>query len=101
MKKKIMFIAGPFILAIITAIWMFYKDGRWYYYRQEWEWLPLLVLYFLFPIFYLIAFLVSLIRVIRKEKSSSSDVFYIASSIIMSAVSIMAFILFFFFTSGI
>ena len=99
-RNKILFIASPVILAIITIIWLFYKDGRWYTYRQEWPWGPLLVLHLLFPLFYIISLIVTIIRHLNKDKRSSSDVFYIVSSIIMSVVCFVGLLTFLIFTSG-
>ena len=100
MKKKIQFLVPPVILAVVTLIWLFYKDGRWYSYRQEWPWGPLFVMHLLFPLFYLVALIVSIIRHCNKDKRSSSDAFYIASSIVMSALCFIGLLTFLIFTSG-
>ena len=100
MKNKILFIVPPVILAIITCIWLFCKDGRWYSYRQEWLWGPLFVMHLLFPLFYFVAFIVRIIRHANKDKRSSSDVFYIVSSIVMTVVCFVGLLVFLIFTSG-
>ncbi|MCR5734469.1 MAG: hypothetical protein K6G22_07695 [Lachnospiraceae bacterium] len=100
MKKKILFLTPPVILAVITLIWLFYEDGRWYSYNQEWQWGPLFVMHLLFPLFYFVVFIVRIIRHVNKDKRTSSDVFYIASSIAMSVVSFIGLLLFLIFTSG-
>ncbi|MBR4573395.1 MAG: hypothetical protein IKO16_00650 [Lachnospiraceae bacterium] len=101
MKKKIMFVLSPVILAVITLIWLFYKDGRWYYYRQEWQWTPLFLMHLLFPAFYLVMLIVSIIRHAGKDKRSSSGLFYIISSIIMMIACSAGLLLFLIFTSGV
>lgn len=98
MKKKIFFILPPVLLAIVTWIWLFYKDGRWYYYRQEWPFMPLMILHLLFPLFYLVAGVVSLVRLIGKK--GGSTVFYLVSSIILTIVCFIGFIAYGIFTSG-
>lgn len=99
-RKKILFIASPVLMAVITLIWLFYKDGRWYTYRQEWPWGPLFVMHLLFPLFYVASLIVTIIRHINKDKRSSSDVFYIVFSIIMSVVCFAGLLTFLIFTSG-
>lgn len=99
-KNKIMFFAAPVILAVITLIWLFYKDGRWYYYRQEWPYGPLLALHLLFPVFYLGVFVVRIIRHFNEYTRSSSDMFYIVSSVILSVICFGALLSFLVFTSG-
>lgn len=101
MKNKILFFVPPLALAVITLIWLFYEDGRWYYYRQEWPWLPLFVLHLVIPLVYLIVLIVSIIRHINKNTRSSSDVFYIISSIIMTFVCFAGLLVFLIFTSGV
>ena len=100
MKKRIQFLIPPVILAVITLIWLFYKDGRWYSYRQEWPWGPLFVLHLLLPLFYLVALIVRRIRFFNKDKRSSSDAFYIVSSIVMSGLCFIGLLIFLIFTSG-
>ena len=100
MKKKILFFVPPVILAVITFIWLFYKDGRWYYYRQEWPFGPLLLMHFLLPLFYIITLIVMIIRHINKDKRSTSDVFYIVSSIVLTVVCFVGLVSFLIFTSG-
>ena len=104
MKKetgnKLLFILSPVILAVITCIWLFYKDDRWYYYKQEWPFTPLLVLHFLFPLFYFVMFIVKIIRHINKNTRNDSDIFYIVSSIILTFVCGVGLLVFLIFTSG-
>lgn len=100
MKNKILFIVPPVILAVITIIWLFCEDGRWYSYRQEWPWGPLFVLHLLFPLFYFVMLIVRIIRHINRDKRSSSDVFYIVSSIVMTIVCFVGLLSFLIFTSG-
>ena len=100
MKKKILFLMPAVILATITLIWLFYEDGRWYSYNQEWQWGPLLVMHLLFPLFYFVMFIVRIIRHVNKDKRTSSDAFYIVASIIMSVVCSVGLLLFLIFISG-
>ena len=100
MKNKVLFFFPPVILAVITLIWLFYEDGRWYSYRQEWPWGPLFVMHLLFPLFYFTAFIVRIIRHVNKDKRSSADIFYIVSSIVMSVVCFVGLLSFLIFTSG-
>lgn len=99
-RNRILFILPPPILAVITWIWLFYKDGRWYYYRQEWPFTPLFVLHFLLPAFYLIMFLVFLVKHINKNTRASGDIFYIISSIILVVLCTIGLLSFLIFTSG-
>ena len=101
MKKKLLFFAPPVVLAVITMIWLFHEDNRWYYYRQEWPFEPLLLMHFLFPLLYVIALVVMIVRHINKDKRSSSDVFYIVSSIAMTVVCFVGLVFFLIFTSGV
>ncbi len=100
MKHKIIFLCPPIVLAIVTCTWLFYKDGRWYTYRQEWPWYPLLFLHLALPLFYLIAFIVVMIRHFNKAKRSSSDTFYIVTSIVMNVICCIGLLVFMIFTSG-
>ena len=100
MKNKILFFLSPIVLALITCIWLFYKDGRWYSYRQEWLWLPLMLVHLLLPLFYLTVLIVRIIRHINKNKRSDSDIFYIISSIVMMIVCSIGWLTFLIFTSG-
>ena len=99
-KNKILFILSPVILAIITCIWLFYKDDRWYTYKQEWPFIPLLCMHLLFPLFYVIMFIVRLIRHINRNTRSDSDIFYIVSSIILTVICGVGLLVFLIFTSG-
>ena len=100
MKKKILFIIPPVILAVITLIWLFYETDRWYTYRQEWPFLPLLLLHFLFPAFYFVAFIVRLVMHFNRNKRSPADVYYIVSSIVLSVACFVGLLTFLIFTSG-
>ena len=100
MKNKILFLIPPVILAFITFIWLFYEDGRWYSYKQEWEWGPLFVMHLLLPLFYIVALIVRIIRHLNKDKRSASDAFYIVSSIVMSVVCSFGLLTYLIFTSG-
>ena len=100
MKKKLAFILSPVVLAIVTLIWLFYKDNRWYTYRQEWLFGPLFVLHLLFPLFYLVMLIVMIIKHVNTKTRADSDVFYIISSIIMNVVCIVGLLFFLIFTSG-
>ena len=97
---KILFLVPPVLLAAITLVWLFYEDGRWYSYKLEWQWMPLFLIHLLLPVFYLVALIVRIIRHVNKEKRSSSDVFYIASSIVLSVVCFIGLFVFLIFTSG-
>jgi hypothetical protein len=99
-KHKIIFLCPPIVLAIVTWIWLFYKDGRWYEYHFEWPWLPLFLLHLVLPLFYLTAFIVSIIRHSSKEKRGTSEVFYIVSSIILFFFCCIGFLAYLVFTSG-
>jgi hypothetical protein len=100
MKNKILFFLSPIAVAMITWIWLFYKDDRWYYYRQEWPWLPLMLIHLLLPLFYLTVLIVRIIRHANKNKRSDSDIFYIISSIVMIIASTIGLLSFLIFTSG-
>ena len=100
MKKKVLFVMPPVILAAVTLIWLFYKDGRWYYYHQEWQWTPLFVLHLLLPIFYLVMLIVSIVRNAGRGKRESSGVFYIVASIVLMAACAVGLLVFLIFTSG-
>ncbi len=100
MRNKLFFILAPGILAVITWIWLFYENGRWYYYRQEWPFMPLLIIHLLLPLFYLVVFFVRIIRHISKDKRSDSDLFYIISSIVMTVVCSIGLLAYLIFTSG-
>ncbi len=99
-RNKILFFIPPVLLAVITWLWLFLVDGRWYSYRQEWPFLPLLILHLLFPLFYFIMFIVMIIKHINKNTRSRSNIFYIVSSIILSIACIVGLLTFLVFTSG-
>ncbi len=100
MKKKILFILPPIILAIVSLIWYFGEEGRWYDYRDEVMFMPLMILHVALPIFYLIALIVSIVRQIRRDTRSSSNLFYLISSAVLSIVCFIGFVVFCIFTSG-
>lgn len=99
MKKKILFFLPAVILTALTLFWLFYKDGRWYDYRSEWPFEPLLVLHLAMPLFYVVAGIVNLVRVLGKKKKGS-ELFYIISSIIMTVACFVGLLTFIVFTSG-
>lgn len=99
-RNKVLFILAPVVLAVITWLWLFLVDGRWYSYREEWPFLPLFILHLLFPLFYFVVFIVKIIRHINKNTRADSDLFYIISSIIMTIVCNIGLFFFFVFTSG-
>ena len=102
MKNKILFFI-PFVsLTLITLIWYFYKDDgrRWYHYREEFLFLPLQFLHIIMPLFYLIAFIVFLVRQIDKTTRSESNIFYLVASPFLALTSFGALCAFFVFTSG-
>ena len=98
MKNKIKFILPPIILAIVSLIWYFGGDGRWYDYRDEVMFMPLMILHVALPIFYLIALIVN---IVRPKESSKHKVFYIVSSIVLMIVTFFGLLLFGIMTSGV
>lgn len=100
MKKKIVFILPPIILVIVTLIWYFGEDGRWYYYRNELPFYPLFILHILMPVFYLVSFIVSVVRQIRRDTRSPSNLFYLITSAVLSIICFIGFVVFGIFTSG-
>ena len=51
-KDKILFVLPPFVLALLAIIWYVRADGRWYTYRSEWEFLPLLACHLVMPLYF-------------------------------------------------
>ena len=100
MSKKIKFFLPPIILAVITWIWLFYDKSRWYTYRTEWQFIPLLILHLLVPLFYLVTGFITVLRRINVNTRSNADVFYIVGSIAMFFVSLFGAFIFLIFTSG-
>ena len=96
MKNKLLFFLPSVLLTLVTLIWYCYEDGRWYQYRSEPMFSPLLILHLLMPVFYFAAFVVSLVRV----RKNGSGVFYVASSIVMVLLCTFGFIVFLVYTSG-
>ena len=101
MKKKIGFVLPPIILAILTWIWLFYKDGRYYEYNNEFLFKPLFFLHFVLPIFYFIAMIVSIVRLINPATRTMSNVFYLITSIIFWLFGVVGLIAYFIITSGV
>lgn len=99
-RNKLLFLLPPVLLAVITWIWLFYSNDRWYSYKQEWPFMPLLIMHLLFPLFYPVMLIVRIIRHINKNTRSDSDVFYIVSSIIMTILCGVGLLAFLIFTSG-
>ena len=101
MKKKIGFVLPPIILTILTWIWLFYKDGRYYEYNNEFLFLPLFFLHFALPIFYFIAMIVSIVRLTNPATRTMSNVFYLITSIIFWLFGVVGLIAYFIITSGV
>ena len=97
MKNKIKFFLPPIILAIVSLIWYFGEEGRWYDYRDEVMFMPLMILHFALPIFYLIALIVN---IARPKERSEHKVFYIVSSIVLMIVTSFGLLIFGIMTSG-
>ena len=97
MKNKIGFILPPIILAIVTVIWYFCRDGRWYGYRDEVLFAPLRLIHIALPLFYLIAMIVNIVS--PKEKSPHK-IFYIIASIVLMSGSFIGALVFLIMTSG-
>ena len=100
MKKKFAFLSPSIILAALTLLWLFYKNGRWYTYREEWPFLPLLILHLAQPLYYLISCIMAIIRHFTKSGRQVSYGFYIVASAIMIFVSTIGLFVFLIFTSG-
>ncbi|SEQ97027.1 hypothetical protein SAMN02910369_02776 [Lachnospiraceae bacterium NE2001] len=98
--KKIVFILPPIVLALLTIIWYCWKDGRWYTYRNEWEFLPLFVCHLLMPLFYFVWIIIAAIRQINESTRSNDNIFYLVASIILWLSCGVGLFFFFIFTSG-
>ncbi len=99
-RNKILFVAPPIVLTILTLIWLFRKDGRWYTYRDEWEFIPLLICHIIMPLFYFVSLIVVTIRQINESTRSASNIYYIVASAILWLGGGFGFLLFIIFTSG-
>ena len=82
-KDKIIFVLPPFVLALLTIIWYVWADGRWYTYRSEWEYLPLLACHFIMPLYYLVRLIIAIVKQINVSTRSSENIFYIVASAIL------------------
>ena len=100
MKKKVLFILPPIVLAIITYIWLFYKSGRWYSYRDELMYLPLFYMHIIMPIIYLIALIRYIVKSTENTNPKISYLFHIIASIIIMVWGFFGFFAFIIFTSG-
>ena len=98
--KKIGFVLPSVILTITTWIWLFYKDGRYYHYRNEPLFFPLVCLHLVIPIFYFVSMIVSIVRQINQETRSSSNLFYLIASILLWLFGIVGILSFMIITSG-
>ena len=99
-KDKILFILPPVILAIVTLIWYFVPDGRWYHYRDEWEFLPLLICHLIMPVYYFVRLIIATVMQIKKDTRSTSNIFYTAASAILCFLCVGGLFTFLIFTSG-
>ncbi|MCR5129085.1 MAG: hypothetical protein K6B69_13400 [Lachnospiraceae bacterium] len=99
-KDKIIFILPPVILAIVTFIWYFAVDGRWYQYRQEWAFGPLLVAHLIMPVYYFVRLIIAAIMQIKADTRSLSNIFYIVASVVLCFFGVGGLFLFLVFTSG-
>ena len=100
LKEKITFILPPFILALLTIIWYVRADGRWYTYREEWEFLPLLLCHVIMPIYYLVRLIIATIKQINVSTRSNENIFYIVASAVLWILCGFGFFVFVIFTSG-
>ncbi len=100
-RDKILFIIPPIILAVLTLIWYFCKDGRWYSYKEEWEYLPLLACHAIMPVYYFIRLIIAVVKQINASTRSSSNIFYIVDSAVLWIGCSFGLIVFFIFTSGV
>ena len=100
LKKKILFLLPPFILALLTLIWLFYENGRWYTYRNEWEFLPLVICHVIMPLYYFIRLIIATIKQINVSTRSRDNIFYIIASAILWLGCGLGLFIFMIFTSG-
>jgi uncharacterized membrane protein YozB (DUF420 family) len=99
MKRLKLFIP-PVVLAVITFIWLFCREGRWYTYHQEWPWVPLLILHILMPLYYLVMCIVTIVKHANKDKRTEHDMFNIIGSAVMIFVCCVGLLIYLIFTSG-
>ena len=99
-RNKIIFVAPPIVLTILTLIWYFGKDGRWYSYREEWEFIPLLICHMIMPLFYFVSLIVATVRQINESTRSKSNIFYIVASAVLWLGCGFGYLIFIIFTSG-
>ncbi len=99
-KKKILFVLPPFVLALLTIIWYVRADGRWYTYRDEWEFLPLFICHIIMPFYYFVRLIIATVKQINVSNRSSDNIFYIVASAILWLACGFGFIIFGIFTSG-
>lgn len=62
--------------------------------------MPLFFMHLLMPLFYFASLIVSIVKGISRNKDKKPDAFYLVSSVIMTAVCVMALFVFIAFTSG-
>ncbi|MBO4458107.1 MAG: hypothetical protein J5802_10340 [Butyrivibrio sp.] len=91
MSNKLKFFLPPIVLAVITWIWLFYEKGRWYTYRSEPLYAPLLILHILVPIYYFVVFI---------KQIGTNNHFYKVSSGILFFLTLFGALIFMVFTSG-
>jgi len=99
-ENKFLFFLPPIILTAVTLIWYFAEEGRWYTYRDEWAFTPLLVCHLLMPLYYFIRLIIAIIKQINVNTRSSTNVFHIVASIIMGFLCGIGILIFMIFTSG-
>ena len=99
-KDKIIFVLPPFVLTLLTIIWYVWADGRWYTYRSEWEYLPLLACHLIMPLYYLVRLIIAIVKQINVSTRSSENIFYIVASAILWLVCGFGLFVFLIFTSG-
>jgi len=100
-KEKILFVAPPIILALLTCIWYFGTKGRWYHYREKLAYKPLLVCHLIMPLYYLVRLIIASVKQSNVNTRSSSNVFCIVVSIILCLLCIVGLFVFLVFTSGV
>ncbi|SNU09786.1 hypothetical protein SAMN06297422_13027 [Lachnospiraceae bacterium] len=99
-RDKILFILPPIVLALLTIIWYVRADGRWYSYRSEWEFLPLLACHLIMPLYYLVRLIIAIVKQIDVSTRSSENTFYIVASAILWLGCGFGVLVFLIFTSG-
>lgn len=99
-NDKIKFILPPVILVIVTLIWYFVPDGRWYHYRDEWQFLPLLIGHLIMPVYYFVRLIIATVMQIKKDTRSSDNIFYIAASAVLCFLCVGGLFTFLIYTSG-